>query len=82
MEGVVYRADITTNDANDQRFYHGSTGSSFKKRTSFIAHKRKIPTRHISLNICMATKEARETLLNQMVNSGQGNSLQAWERAL
>ena len=32
MEGVVYRADITTNDANDHRFYHGSTGSSFKTR--------------------------------------------------
>ena len=32
MEGVIYRADITTNDANDHRFYHGSTGSSFKTR--------------------------------------------------
>ena len=32
IEGVVYRADISTNDPNDERFYHGSTGSSFKTR--------------------------------------------------
>ena len=32
IEGVVYRAEISTNEPNDSRFYIGSTGLLFKTR--------------------------------------------------